>query len=59
MDPMVGIHMVDYDGPDKTVEHIEHYIPNGSDTITISVDGVNGVAYGDWNIDFDRDLTNE
>lgn len=52
MDPMVGIHMVDYDGPENTVEHIEHYIPNGSDTITISVDGVNGVAWGDWNIDF-------
>lgn len=58
LDPMGWIHMVNYDGPENTIEHMEHYISDGSDTITVAVASVNGIAWGDWNIDFDRDPTN-
>ncbi|MBR5870288.1 MAG: hypothetical protein IKZ09_04560, partial [Clostridia bacterium] len=50
--PMTPRHSVSTWSLENAVQHIEHYIPDGRDTVTMKADHYSAIAYGDWDIDF-------
>ena len=50
--PMTPRHSVSTWSLENAVQHTEHYIPDGRDTVTMKADRYSAIAYGDWDIDF-------
>ena len=50
--PMSPMHLISMMGLENAIQHIEHYIPDGRDTVTMKADYYSAIAYGDWDIDF-------
>lgn len=52
MNPLAPKQTSSFEGLDGQVRHIEHYVPDGNDTVKLEAHGYYGIAYGDWSIDF-------
>ena len=50
--PMRPMHMISLMGLENAVQHVEHYIPDGKDTVTMKANHYSAIAYGNWDIDF-------